>query len=297
MGKSDGDATIHYADYLEHAHKRLVNKGDDQVALFKDGWIDQLYPDGYFANPYLDDKTGTTKPEYVLRYENSVDAGFFGINYTISSFPSVYDMFGKFMAGLDIEVLYEQIYENMVNDPAINTAVASEAEYLDDEVNQVSLPKINAGYRDLNAVMSSSFMYSKTLIESQKLKMISKFSALLKQRAMELALQRWAQHLQWNHGVIDTYGKLNQLYWTESANWFETKTKMVKEIKFWPFTVLEQQRAIVAALNGAASAITPGRPPVWKQWTSAVLGIAGGWLGAGGGTSAEAIGAGLSAVA
>ena len=83
--------TIRYADYVEVHHKNFLNHISEEV--------DSHYHD----SPYEEFD------------EIEIDAGFFGVGYALASFPSLYDMFGKFMAGLNIDALDQQIFEDTVN--------------------------------------------------------------------------------------------------------------------------------------------------------------------------------------
>jgi len=271
-GGGDSDVTIKYADYIQDAHKFLIQ---NEVYGGKK-FVKEILDMDIYGSPYYDyaQARPDDDPARLFPYPD-IDDAMFSVGYTITSFPSLWDMYGKFVAGLDIEVLYEQIYEDMVNDPAINAAIGAEATYLDDESNRTSIPKITAGMRDLNAVMSSSFIYAKALIESDKLKMISKFSAALKMRAMELAVQRWAKHLEWNHNTVEQYMRMQQLFWGLRQEWVDKVTEMAKKDKLWPFEVLDCQRIIIATLNGAQGAVQPPKIPVWQQVMSNVLGVAG----------------------
>ena len=147
-----------------------------------------------------------------------VDDAFFGAGYTISSFPSLYDMYGKFMAGLDIEALWTQEYNDTINSPVVNDLIAAEGALIDDEIETTSLPRLQTGMRDMNAVMSSSFVVGKSLIEDTRTKMVAKFSADLKYRLVPIAQERWNTHLNWNKLVIGTYAEIMKLYFSAKTD-------------------------------------------------------------------------------
>ena len=75
---SDTTTTVRYPQYVEEAHQSFL----ELVATYRDAAIDD--------SPFAD----WTDIEY--------SDAFFGSGYTIASFPSLYDMYGKFLAGLDI---------------------------------------------------------------------------------------------------------------------------------------------------------------------------------------------------
>lgn len=182
-----------------------------------------------------------------------VDDAFFGAGYTISSFPSLYDMYGKFMAGLDIEALWTQEYNDTIDSPVVSSLIAAEGDLIDDEIEQTSLPRLQTGMRDLNAVMSSSFVVGKSLIEDTRTKMVAKFSADLKYRLIPVAQERWNTHLNWNKLVIGTYAEIMKLYFSAKTDVDEINYAMAAKNTLWPFTVLDFERAAVGALQGATN--------------------------------------------
>ena len=239
MGGSSGGGTpantqtmIRYAPYIEARHSNFL----DTIYAKRVAAIDE--------SPFSD---------YT---DIEVDDAFFGAGYTIASFPSLYDMYGKFMAGLDIEALWEQLYESTLESSAVNTLIAAEGALIDDEIETTSLPRLRTGMRDINAVMSSSFIVGKSLIEDARTKMVAKFSADLKYRLIPVAQERWSAHLNWNKLVIGTYAEIMKLYFSAKTDVDEVNYAMAAKNLLWPFTVLDFERAALGALQGATNAKT-----------------------------------------
>lgn len=229
---ADTSTTIRYAPYIESRHQDFLNT----VYAQRLATID----DSPFEN-YVDIE---------------VDDAFFGAGYTIASFPSLYDMFGKFMAGMDIEALWTQIYDDTIDSPVVSNLVAAEGSLIDDEISTNSLPRLQTGMRDINAVMSSSFVIGKSLIEDTRTKVISKFSADLKYRLIPVAQERWQSHLNWNKLVIGTYSEIMKLYFSAKTDVDEINYSMAAKHRLWPFTVLDFERAALGALQGATNSKT-----------------------------------------
>lgn len=230
FGDGDGgdtETTVRYAPYVEDKHHVFLNT----VAVYRASTTDN--------SPF----TGYT--------DIDVENAFFGSGYAISSFPSLYDMYGKFMAGLDIDVLYSQLFEDTVNAPEINELVSAEATLLDDDIETNILPRFQTGARDINSVMCSSFVVGKSLIEEARTKMLSKFSAELKYKMIPIVIQRWDRHLTWNEAVVRTYAELMKLYYSARMDVDGANYGMAAKDKLWPFTVLEYERAALGALQGA----------------------------------------------
>lgn len=231
-GSSDGDqtVTVRYAPYIEENHSAFL----DGVAAARATAIAAGAP-------------------YTTYVEPEVEDAFFSTGYTIASFPSLYDMFGKFMAGLDIEVLWEQSFQDTVNSPQIGPLVVAEAELLDDDIAINALPRFQAGMRDMNCVMTSSFVIGRAIIEDARTKSLAKFDAELRYKLIPIAQDRWTAHLNWNNGTIRMYAELMKLYYSVRHDVDEQRYSMLARTALWPFTVFEYERAALGALQGATT--------------------------------------------
>jgi hypothetical protein len=232
-GGSDSTETkITYADYVQEHHDDFLN----QVALARVNTID----DSPFAN-------------YT---EIVVDDAFFGAGYLISSFPSLYDMYGKFMAGLDIEVLWTQLFEDTVNSSVVDDLIAAESDLMDDDIDANSMPRLQTGMRDINAIMASSYVVGRAIIEDARVKARAKFAAELRYRLIPVAQDRWQAHLQWNQNVVGVYAELMKFYYSAKTDVDDINYSMAAKDKLWPFTVLDFERAALGALQGAMNTKT-----------------------------------------
>lgn len=258
-GGGDSTTTVRYADYIEEKHQAFL----DYVAARRSALMD----DSPFAN----------------FSSIAIDDGFFGTGYILSSFPSLYDMYGKFMAGLDVDVLYQQVYGNLMDGPETTALVSAEATLLADELEQHILPRFEIGMRDINAVVSSTFVMGKALLESDRLKQVEKFSAQLKLSLLPVASERWRTHLEWNKGVIITYAEMMKLYVSAKMDTEDHNMELQAKDKLWPFTLSEYERAAIAALQGATttSAKVQGASGAQRVIAGALSGAAMGGMLAG----------------
>lgn len=225
---------IRYAPYIESRHQTLLSN----YALYRAEKISE--------SPFED---FTKVP---------VEDAFFGSGYIISSFPSLFDMFGKFMAGLDIETLYDQTFEEVVNAPVVNELILAEAALMDDDIESNTLPRFQIGMRDANAVMTSSFVIGKALIEDARIKSLSKFSAQLKTQMIPYAVDKWKTHLEWNKNVVTIYAELMKFYFMSKMDVENFNYENITKNILWPFTVLEYERVAVGTLQGATTSASKG---------------------------------------
>ena len=245
-------STVRYAPYVEEKHENFLDRAQ------------------YFSLLLERDSP------YLFYQEIPVNVAFFGESYSIASFPSLYDMYGKFMAGLDIEVLYTQDFATVVESPQVNSLVAAEAALLDDDIDTNVTPRFELGARDVNSSMSSSFIIGKSVIADARVKSISKFSAELKYNLIPIAAEVWKSHLTWNATVIDKYMEVMKLFFMSKMDVDGYNYNLAAKDKLWPFTVLDQERACIGALQGAKSTSTTTDDG--SSGLSTVLGIASGLL-------------------
>lgn len=262
-GGSSGSTTIRFAAYLEAYHKAMLSHdGSHTLNLCVAEAMNATWENNPYAN-------------YVA---TSAEDGFLGAGYSISQFPSLFDMFGKFMAGLDIEVLWNQIYEESVRGAEIDAAVTSTSDLLDDELQTKILPNFLAGMRDLNAVHSSAFIVGKAIIYDAKTKSMADVISKLQMKMIDITQERWAKHLGWNSSVIAQYSDLIKLYY--SAHFDAEAREMEFKVKdaMWDLSLFEQARAILAALNGAPAA--QGRQEPSQASKSIAMAATGAGMGA-----------------
>jgi hypothetical protein len=277
-GDSSGDQTYHFSPYLEQRHTALIDLG----TAYQNKLLDEAYVSG---SPYA----GITVADN--------DYWFLGaLNLAVTP---VYELFNNLMGKNDIQALYTTIYNDMVSGPAISSLISAHSSSLQDDIDQNTMPKVTTGMRDMNAVMSSSFISAAALVQAQKTKTLSSFSATVQGRAMELAMQRWSKSVEWNIQTFDTYLKFTQLYWQTKFDYLNTKGEIESRNVLWPFTILDHQRALVGALNGAGGAQVKGDSKkanaiggalagaasgamvgsAFGPWGAAIGGVAGGILG------------------
>lgn len=261
-GGGGGENIVRYAPYIESKHSTFLNTSES--------YGNSLRPAS--ASPY----SNYTELDFA-------DA-FYGSGYAISSFPSLYDMFGKFMAGLDIEALFDQVLNDVQNASTIQAAVVAHRDLLDDDIEQTILPRFQEGMRDINAVMSSSFVIGKGIIENARVKKLAEFDADLRYKLIPVASEIFAKHLAWNQGVIGTYLSVMQLVIQTKFDSDGRNYEMLAKDKLWPFTVLEQERANLGALQGAMSS------------TAGQTGVSTGAKVLGGALSGAAAGASIGSV-
>jgi len=267
-GGGDQETTIRYAPYVEAKHKDFLSAVASYRAI------------AAADSPYSDFSAIT------------ISDAFFGSLYDITDFPSLYDMYGKFMAGLDIEALYDQILEDLMNTSEVADLVSAEAERIDDDIETNILPRFQVGMRNMGSVLTSTFIVGKSIIEDARVKAISKFSAELKYRLIPVITERWKAHLEWNKGVIMTFGEIMKLYFLTDMDVSRHNYEMLAKDGLWPFTVLDYERAALGALQGAGKTTTGTESSSGSALGGALSGAAAGAMI---GSAVPGVGTGIGA--
>jgi hypothetical protein len=226
-GSGSGKTTIRYASYIEDKHEDFL----DTVANYRADLTDE--------SPFAD-------------YEDvEVDDAFFGAGYTISNYASLFETYGDYMLGVDIDALWTSVFADTVNSPEVDAVIDAEMALMDDDIETNTIPRMQLGMRDINSVLGSSFVVGKAIIEDARAKALAKFDAEIRYKLIPIAESRWRSQLQWNQQVVTVYAELMKLYYAVKTDVNEANYSFAAKDKLWPFTVLDFERAALGALQGA----------------------------------------------
>jgi len=231
-GGSSGGTNIHYiryAPYVESKHSTfLVNSENIGVSTRE-------------SNPYEDNQ------------DLDFTDGLYSAGYCMSSFPSLYDMFGKFMSGLNIETLWAKLQHSVQNEELISAMVTASNQLTSLKFEKEILPKFKATMRDFNAVVSSNFIIGSSVLEQNMLKENATLSESSRSNLISGAINLMGSNLGWNESIIKSYLSITKAAVTLEMNVQDDNYGYARENIMWPFTTLEQERANLAALKGSVN--------------------------------------------
>ena len=275
-GKSNpqyNENKLRYAPYIETHHQTMLDA------------VEALTIAAANNNPY---------DSYDVLTISDMETAFFGAGYVLTDFPTIYDMYGKFMAGLDIDSLYDEILDSTINSSVIDDTIYQEGVRLKDDIELTQLPEFEAGMRDINAVNSSSFVIGKALMGVARTKALAKFSADIRTRLLPVAAERWTRHLEWNKSVVETYAQVLKFFFSARMDLDNHNLLILEKSATWALEMWEydmkglgsmQQainstsrssqgggagKAIGGALSGASAGAMVGGP-----FGAAIGGLAG----------------------
>jgi len=257
---SSSKAITRYAPYVEAHHGDFLNTT--------------------VANRVIDDA-----PDYETI---EVDAAFFGTGYVLSSFPSLYDMFGKFMAGLDIGIVWKSVFENKLKSSEINADVEAEIKLADEKMVKGAIADFKVSMRNINAVITSSFIIGKAKLEDKRIKTISEIRLNAKVKFLPEIGQEYSARLNWQRGTVIKYAIILKKYFIWKTVTDERNYRFKSKTALWPFTSLKFEQAALGTLRGSVS-FRKTQEKKRRSAVSAVLFVAsytvqgaciGGWIGA-----------------
>lgn len=239
-GGQTSESTIRLAPYVEAAHIELLENYQNYRT-----WLLMQEPDGdYVSDPFKD---------YVAI---EIEDAFFGAGFSIASFPALYTLYSDMMRTVDIDALFNEIFADTINGTVVDNLISTEASILSDDIEQVALPRFECGLRDINSVISSSFVIGRSLMEAARTKAISRFSADIKGRLLPLVTERWKASLEWGRGVTEMYAQLLKFYLIAKVDIENHTFEVGAKHSLWPFTILEYERSAVAVLVGTQNTKT-----------------------------------------
>jgi hypothetical protein len=214
-----------FAPYIESRHADLLNT----TAAYRASIVAD--------SPYSD---------YI---DQNFDEAFFGAGYAIADFPSLYDMFGKYMAGFDIESMWSRSFDTATTLDGLDARTKKLIVDKDEELTRETIPEYKLRMRELGAVTSSSFVIGKAQIESQRTKVLSVISADTKLGILAEAENKFTEELNWNQSVVTRYAALMKFYYMTATTGTDAHYTFAARNTLWSMEVLDFERSVLSAMR------------------------------------------------
>ena len=223
----------------------------------------------------------------------------------IGKFPRLFDLYNDHILSLDLMNVYSQSIARSIAaiDPStggriIDQQVAVRRDWLLDEFDTKIRPRLSAGFRDLNSVMSSQFTTARAIALRDHTRQLNDFAAQLTIRFADYGANVWAQTLAWHEKVPAVYSQALSVYTAQRIDVEKHVFELSAKCCLWPYTVFAHVTSLLAALSGSSTTQTAvaGESP-GSTGGGRLAGVAGGALsGAISGSAAGPWGAGIGAV-
>jgi hypothetical protein len=246
-GGGSSESTVRWAPYVEAAHIELIENYQNYRtwALVPDpvkGLYNWDYSGGLISSPYRDFTP------------LAIEDAFFGAGLDISSLVPVFDMYDQLITLMDLNASFNTIFADTVNGTVIDNLVSAQATKLSDDLEQVAYPRFECGLRDINSVISTSFMMGRAVMEQGRTKALAAYDAELRYRLYPIVIERWKATIDWNRMSYEEYVNTLKFYVMikEELDKFTQETRAKNSL--WVFTILEYERGCAAALAGPQTA-------------------------------------------
>jgi len=176
------------------------------------------------------------------------------------------------MENVDIVTLFNTISSTILSSSTITNDIDTHGTYLSDDIEQEALPRVNAGMRDINAVMSTGFIHNKTILEAQRIKALNKYASVLKIKAFDTSVSIWSEKIKWNIQLVNQLQELAKLYHALQFDYVESYGEYKRKDIMWPFTVYDIRRSMIATLEGGVPSAGVTGPSQGQKAISGALG-------------------------
>lgn len=190
---------------------------------------------------------------YAGHSDIEIDDAFFGTGYLISNFSSLYDMFGKHMAGLDIEEPWDTSLDRIVSAEEVEEGIAEKIKLVDDEIDKVELPSFQVGMRNINAVGSSSFVVGRAMVEDKRVKLHASVSLEMRAELLSNVGDELLTTLNWEKKIVTTYAEVMKVYYMYKPVVGDSNASYNTRNLLWPFVVLSFEGAALSTMQSVMS--------------------------------------------
>lgn len=194
---------------------------------------------------------------------------------------------------------------NIIDDTYVDADIAAYAAVLDDQINNITLPRFQAGMRDINAVMSSAFVVGEAFIEGMRNRDVAKYGTGLREKlhlirddmimkGADRMLSDLIQNVSFNKAVADLTYEANRLEIVALKEESDQNLSIEESEALWPMEKYQFAANMLAAIGGGTA--IPNSGGKQKSKAASVLGgaLSGGAAG-GMATGGNPIGIGVGA--
>lgn len=152
--------------------------------------------------------------------------------------------------------IYKTSLTEMLDSGIIQVSVRNYTDILEESLDETIIPKFKAGMRNINAVMSSSFVIGNSLIHASMIRQVGKYAADLQLKAFELANTLTNLKIQWAKDVVHYTLEGTRMFTVASHEVIKNNLETEVERLRWDFDIIREGFNGVAAIQGAVSSST-----------------------------------------
>ena len=176
---------------------------------------------------------------------------------------------------------------NIITDAYITADINAFADVLDDQITNDVLPRFEAGMRDINAVMSSAFVFGKANIEGMRDRDVTKYGTELRvkmniqrneliSKSTELMLTNLMHRVEFEKAVASLSVEAKRIHIVANKEQTDQDVKFDEADAQWDLEVFQYGANLLAAIGGGTAQPSGGQ----KQMTTSQSALGGALAGA-----------------
>lgn len=238
-GGGGSSGAVDFPAYMKTVHGEwLDNTGADTIEANQS--VTALIKAGIGASPY----TGETA---------------YNPDTSITAFITRIDNYETLIDALDETTLWNSYITNAINattETVIDTSVAAHAAILSDRLTTEILPRFQTGMRDINAVISSSFVLGQAIIEGFNERSVADYDGKLRVTLLTEALKDQITllnlKLQYNDAVAKTVVEANRIKVVMKKEQTDEQLEIDSNDYKWELELYQYGANILSSISGSA---------------------------------------------
>lgn len=276
-GGGGSSGKVDFPDYMKAVHGDWLNRGG-AVVLSVGESITELIQAGIQNSPY----SGETA------YDPDTD---------ISAFLSALVEFDSEVDDLVTSWVSTLATARDESSTVVTDSTTAHADLLDDRLTTEVLPRFQAGMRDINAVISSTFVIGQAVLEAFNTREVAEFSARLRLQKESDGLELLKLKVGFRESVAKLTLEARRIKVVMKKEELEEQLSMDEKEYKWPTELYQYGSNVMSSISGSAVSV-PEKAPKGSVLGGALSGAASGaMIGASFGPYGALIGAGVGAVA
>jgi hypothetical protein len=249
MGSSGGGSSgkIEWPGYMQAVHHQWLNRGgSDSISMS----VTQTMNEAFGKSPFED------MIEWVVQDTFGTPA------------ESIWAAFER-NKNLDVTLLLTNTLNSLILSGAKQNLMAATNVILDDDLQEVVLPRLRSGMRDINAIQTSSYIFAEGYLESQKQKQLTKLAADIDFKLLDISQSLVSITIDWNKTLVVQSTEIGRLYLAAHLDELKFNTESKGKDRLWDLRVWEYGAHVMSSISG-------GTAPTGGEESSQVANVLGG---------------------
>lgn len=256
-GGGGGSGRVDYPDYMKTTHN---------------DWLDQTGTDTIEASitEIMNAAIGASPFTSAVAYDPTTPLA--DAWTAVCAFNTVVDALSHETDWLSaISAARSEYDNNVVDTTQIDDDINAFASVLDDRLDYIEIPKLKAGYRDANAVMSSAFAIAEGIVRGMAMRDVAKYATELRLKnhdlrvqwilkSAEMMLTNLMKRVQFEQAVAQISVEAKRIHIVASKEEIDQQSAFDEADGRWDLETFQYGANVLAAIGGGTTAVGRERP-------------------------------------